>query len=96
MLLPAEKVFELMNEYGNTLQPFLFGIDFEGKQGFFMNPSKAAESGIYFNINGNGNNFPPVPETATVRLVKNPVEFIQEAQGATEDQLPQRVQLGAH
>ena len=75
MLLPAEKVFELMNEYGNTLQPFLFGIDFEGKQGFFMNPAKAGESGIYFNINGNGNNFPLVPETAAVRLVKNPVEF---------------------
>jgi len=74
MLLPAEKVFELMNEYGSKLQPFLFGIDFNVKNGFFIDPNKAGDSGIYFNINGIGNLFPVGAKTSTVNLVKYPVE----------------------
>ena len=73
MLLPAEKVFELMNVYGSKFQPFLFGIDFEVKQGFFMDPDKAVGSGIYFNINGTGNNLRSETKTSTVSLVKQPV-----------------------
>ena len=73
MLLPAEEVFELMNVYGSKFQPFLFGIDFEVKQGFFMDPDKAVDSGIYFNINGTGNNLRSETKTSTVSLVKQPV-----------------------
>ena len=74
MLLPAEKVFELMNVYGSKFQPFLFGIDFEVKHGFFLDPTQAAESGIYFNINGIGNAIPTREITySTVKLEKYPV-----------------------
>jgi len=74
MLYTSEKVFDLMNLHGSRMQPFLFGIDFEVKQGFFLDPTKAATTGIYFNINGIGNTFPPGIETSTVNLAKHPVE----------------------
>jgi para-aminobenzoate synthetase component 1 len=75
ILMPAEKVFELMNSFGCRRQPFLFGIDFDVKTGFFVEPEKARESGIYFNINGVGNN--PKSETgfSPVVLNKHPVQF---------------------
>jgi para-aminobenzoate synthetase component 1 len=74
MLLPAENVFELMNEHGSKLQPFLFGIDFEVEQGFFMDPALAGDSGIYFNINGFGNQLKHETENLNVNLVKHPVD----------------------
>lgn len=77
MLLPAEEVFELMNVHGRKRQPFLFGIDFAVKQGFFLDPAMANHSGIYFNINGFGNDFPAGTKTQTVSLVKHPVELEQ-------------------
>ena len=55
MIIPAEKVFELMNSYGNRQKPFLFGIDFEVENGFFLEPDQAERSGVFFNINGIGN-----------------------------------------
>lgn len=75
MLLPAEKVFELMNVYGSKFQPFLFGIDFEVKQGFFLDPTKAGDVGIYFNINGIGNTIPAKIKTTSINLVKHPVGY---------------------
>lgn len=77
MLLSAEKVFDLMNEYGSRFQPFLFGIDFEVKQGFFQDPTKASESGIYFNINGIGNDITLETKTSKINLVKHPVSQSQ-------------------
>lgn len=74
MLLRAGKVFELMNKYGSRRQPFLFGIDFEAEQGFFVEPDKAGDEDIYFNINGTGNKFTPEIQSAAVKLVKYPVE----------------------
>jgi para-aminobenzoate synthetase component 1 len=74
MLLPTEEVFELMNVFGSSFHPFLFGIDFEVKQGFFMDPTKACESGVYYNINGIGNTIKPEFETKRVNLVKHPVD----------------------
>jgi para-aminobenzoate synthetase component 1 len=73
MLYTAEEVFELMNEYGSRFQPFLFGIDFEVKQGFFIDPTLAGNSGIYFSINEIGNTIESEIETETVNLVKHPV-----------------------
>ncbi len=73
MLLPAEEVFELMNVYGGSFQPFLFGIDFDVKQGFFIDPNLAEKSGIFFNINGIGNGTESKAKTETVNLVKHPV-----------------------
>lgn len=73
MLLPAEKVFELMNHHGSRLQPFLFGIDFDVKHGFFLDPAKAGESSIYFNINGIGNHSPSISKTESINLVKHPI-----------------------
>jgi para-aminobenzoate synthetase component 1 len=73
MLVHAEEIFELMNEYGSRFQPFLFGIDFEVKQGFLLDPTLAAYSGIYFNINGTGNTIESEIENETVNLVKHPV-----------------------
>ena len=73
MQVHAEDVFELMNEYGSSFRPFLFGINFEVKQGFFLDPTLAANSGIYFNINGISNIFESEFESKTVRLVKHPV-----------------------
>ena len=55
MLLPAEKVFDLMNEYGTCHKPFLFGIDFEVKNGFFFEPQTAENDGVLFSINGISN-----------------------------------------
>jgi len=74
MLIPAEKVFELMNAYGSRKQPFLFGIDFEVKNGFFMEPGKAAGAGIYFDVNGTGNNLDAEYSDVPVKLVKHPAE----------------------
>jgi para-aminobenzoate synthetase component I len=76
MQFPAEEVFELMNLHGSKLQPFLFGIDFEVKQGFFLDPTLAADLGIYFNINGVGNNFESEIKSELVNLVKHPVDQI--------------------
>jgi len=73
MLLPAEKVFDLMNEYGGQHKPFLFGIDFDVKNGFFFEPEKAKIAGILFNINGSGNCAEPVISGNPVALVKKPV-----------------------
>lgn len=73
MLIPAEKVFELMNHHGSRLNPFLFGIDFDVKQGFLIDPAKAGDSGIYFNINGIGNHYPYVTKNKTINLVKHPI-----------------------
>jgi para-aminobenzoate synthetase component 1 len=77
MLLSAKKVFELMNEYGSRRQPFLFGIDFDVEQGFFLDPGKAGDAGIYFNVNGTGNNFSHEIQSTAVKLVKHPVEQSQ-------------------
>jgi len=74
MQLPAEKIFELMNEYGSMSHPFLFGIDFEVKKGFLVDPDKAAGSGIYFNINGFSNTVSLQSKNHTVTLVKHPVD----------------------
>jgi para-aminobenzoate synthetase component I len=73
MIIPAEKVFEFMNTYGSRKKPFLFGIDFEVKTGFFVDPSLAVEHGVAFNINGIGNKGPDTTKNVKVRLVKNPV-----------------------
>lgn len=74
MLIPAEKVFELMNAYGSKSQPFLFGIDFEAKNGFFVEPGKAAGAGIYFDVNGVGNDLDVEYPALPVKLVKYPTE----------------------
>lgn len=73
MLFPAENVFELMNHFGGKSHPFLFGIDFDVKQAFFIDPSKAGDSGIYFSINGIGNHFPYTTKSEPVNLVKHPI-----------------------
>lgn len=74
MLFPAQDVFELMNLHGSKQQPFLFGIDFNVENGFFLDPAKAGDSGIYFNINGGGNHFAAKIKTPKVTLVKHPVK----------------------
>lgn len=74
MLLSAEEVFEMMNVYGSRFQPFLFGIDFEVKKGFFMDPGLAGNSGIYFEINGTGNHHPYKAHHTSIKLVKHPVD----------------------
>lgn len=73
MLLAAEKVFDLMNEYGGQHKPFLFGIDFDVENGFFFEPEKAESAGILFNINGVGNCAQPLTSVNPVTLVKKPV-----------------------
>ncbi len=55
MLFAAEKVFELMNDFGSRSQPFVFGIDFGVKNGFFMPADEAADNGVYYQVNGKGN-----------------------------------------
>jgi len=74
MLMPAEKVFELMNAYGSKLKPFLFGIDFEVTNGFFMEPEVASEAGIFFTVNGTGNSQSAEYPKEPVILVKHPPE----------------------
>ena len=74
MLLPAEHVFNLMNEYGGGSRPFLFGIDFDVNQGFFIEPGKAREAGILYNINGIGNNPESSYQPSMVNMRKQPVE----------------------
>lgn len=75
ILMPAEKVFELMNSFGCRRQPFLFGLDFAVKTGFFVEPENASKSGIYFNINGNGNKLEAETGFSPVVLNKYPVQF---------------------
>ncbi len=74
MLLPAEHVFDLMNEYGGHSRPFLFGIDFDVSHGFFIEPGKALEAGILFNINGIGNHPESSYKSSIVNMRKKPVE----------------------
>jgi para-aminobenzoate synthetase component I len=74
MFFPAEEIFTLMNEFGGKHKPFLFGIDFEVKQGFFIEPEKALEAGILFNINGIGNDPLPGNQFKQVKLNKFPVD----------------------
>jgi len=73
MLIPAKKVFDLMNEYGSQHKPFLFGIDFDVKNGFFFEPAKAENSGILYNINGFGNSADRVISGKPVTIAKKPV-----------------------
>jgi para-aminobenzoate synthetase component I len=75
MLIPAEKVFELMNTCGSKSKPFLFGLDFEVKNGFFIDPHEASKSGIFYNINGYSNNIPIEASNNKVHLLKRPVSF---------------------
>ena len=76
MFLTAEKVFDLMNTFGSKAQPFVFGIDFEVKKGFFTEPDKAVHSDIYYNINGFKNDFPAINhENRPVKMEKEPVEY---------------------
>lgn len=72
MLTPAEKVFELMNDSGSKAQPFVFGIDFEVKNGFFFAPDAATKAGIRFAINGHGNTKPKTITKIPVKLTKQP------------------------
>jgi para-aminobenzoate synthetase component I len=74
-LFPAEKVFALMNEYGSRRQKFLFGIDFEVKQGFFFEPEIAQKKGILFDFNGHSNCYSAENKNRPVSLVKYPVNF---------------------
>jgi len=55
MLFAAEKVFELMNNFGSRSKPFIFGIDFAVQKGFFVPPGEAAAHGIFYQVNGQGN-----------------------------------------
>jgi len=73
ILIPAGKVFEQMNAYGSRLEPFLFGIDFEVKNGFFIEPAKAGDSGIFYTINGIGNARSSKHKKKAVQLKKYPV-----------------------
>jgi para-aminobenzoate synthetase component 1 len=77
MPISAEKVFELMDIYGGRADPFLFGIDFDVKYGFFIEPDKAFESGVYFNINGVGSNPSFSTKNTIVSLIKSPCRFIE-------------------
>jgi len=45
-------MFDTMNEFGKQNIPFLFIIDFEGKQPVVFPLEEAAEQGIFFNIKG--------------------------------------------
>lgn len=77
MLIPAQEVFELMNTRGSKRQAFLFGIDFNVEKGFILDPDKAGDSGIYFNINGVGNHLRAKIKTPKIALVKHPVQKSQ-------------------
>ncbi len=55
MLFEAEKVFELMNDFGSRSKPFIFGIDFAVQKGFFVPPDEAADNGVLYQVNGKGN-----------------------------------------
>jgi para-aminobenzoate synthetase component 1 len=72
MLITAEKVFERMNISGGKAEPFLFGIDFDVKYGFFTEPEKALDLGISFNINGFGNTPLYTSQSTAVKLIKYP------------------------
>jgi para-aminobenzoate synthetase component I len=72
MLISSEKVFELMNVFGERKQPFLFGIDFEVENGFFVKPDEATQEGIFFNINGIGNSKITSFVNSPVKLLKKP------------------------
>lgn len=58
MFLPSDKLTEKMNKAGQTGKPFLFGIDFEMEEGFFLS-DPMAQQGILFDFRGRGNAPPP-------------------------------------
>lgn len=74
MLIPASEVFELMNSWGSRKQPFLFGIDFGLSNGFFLDPAEAGKAGVFYNINGTGNEAVSSATHIPVKLKKNPVD----------------------
>jgi len=75
MLKSADTVFELMNIYGRESKPFLFGIDYDVKNGFFFDPKEAYSNGVLFAINGIGFDAAVKPDTKAVELVKHPVDM---------------------
>jgi len=63
-----------MNSWGSRRQAFLFGIDFGVANGFFLDPAEAGKLGIYFNINGTGNETESFVPHIPVKLKKYPVD----------------------
>lgn len=77
MRLKASTVIEKMNSHSKLRKPFLFGLDFELKNGFFASPEKALKSGIHYNIQGNSNITVPLIATPRFTLNKQPIKLEQ-------------------
>lgn len=61
-----------MNDFGSRSEPFVFGIDFDVKNGFFVSPVEAADHGVYYQVNGQGNAMAVKSGTTPVAMGKYP------------------------
>ncbi len=61
--MQANETFRLMDEAGRSGRPFLFGIDFEMDEGFFV-PDPLTQDDILFEVRGIGNAPAPAAKKA--------------------------------
>ncbi|MBK5195387.1 MAG: aminodeoxychorismate synthase component I [Proteiniphilum sp.] len=74
MYFRCDEIERRMNEAGQKRQPFLFGVEFEMKRGFFLvDPMSQQE--VLFNINGFGNTPPPPETTPPHHFESRPEDF---------------------
>jgi len=73
MLLKASTVFSKMNAFSRQRKPFLFGIDFEIENGFFVSPENAKKNGILFSLNEQRNSSIDFNPYKAVQLSRNPI-----------------------
>ena len=75
MFYTADTVFEMMDSYGKRCQPFLFGIDFNKRNGFFSVLQEATEKGIRYCIRDEDDAIKKTAHQSQVHIKKNPVPF---------------------
>lgn len=74
MFYKSEVIRQKMNEAGCAGMPFLFGVTFEGEEGFFL-PHPLSQQEVMFDIGGKGN-APHLPDhTPSFRFESEPESF---------------------
>ncbi len=65
----GSSLYEKLNEWGGLGIPFLFILDFEGKEGYIIPKDQLGNSGVYFQTPGQGNH-PSGDQNPALRSIK--------------------------
>lgn len=74
MYFRCSEIEKRMNEAGQRRQPFLFGVEFEMEEGFFL-ADPISQQEVLFNICDVGNTPPPPGTTPPYRFESSPEDF---------------------